>query len=291
MNIRKLYSFALMLVLVACSAPTAAPTPTSSPTATFAPSPTATSQPTQTALPTKTPQPAPTATRLPTFTPNPTLLAQSATLQAQIATTMAMLTATAESIQAVRQAQDDLLTKMRADGVITMKDVNTYPLANLDESWAQRDYLRWWPSGYKLSDFVVMTHIQYDSAQDFNASWEGGCGFAIRAKDASNYMLLYLLIGGVNERLIAMTSKGVQQIKPDWVLPNLPISKKTQGEADFAVVAEKDKITTYTNGVKTYTWKVKQTDAGDIGYTIVSGTNAGFGTSCKMTDTRLWKLE
>jgi hypothetical protein len=293
MNLRRLNSFALVLVLVACSAPAAAPAPTPSPTDTPLPALTATPQSTERPLPTKTTAPTltPTPTLASTSTPDPTAVAQIATLKAEIATTQAMLTATSDAINVTRQAQDDLLKQMRADGSITLKDVTSYPLADLDESWAQRNYLRWWPTGYKLSDFVIMTHIQWDSAQDFNASWEGGCGFVIRAKDQTNYLLLYLLIGGAYERLMVMTPKGVERFNPNWVLSGLAVSRKTQGEADFAIAAEKDKITTYTNGVKTYTWKVRQTDAGDIGYTIVSGTNTGFGTSCKMTHTRVWKLE
>ena len=107
---------------------------------------------------------------------------------------------------------------------------------------------------------------------------------------AETKVLIYL---GINKYagLWALTAKGPVPIARIWVLPNLKDSNKEKGEADFAVAAEGEKITVYLDGVKAFIFKAKQINTGDIGYALLSGTNAGFGTSCKMTKTRVWKLE
>ena len=251
------------------------------------PTSTATPQPTATATST------PTATLVPTATPKLTATMVAATQEARLATQQAGGTATAVSALATQQAEDLLWAQLEQDGSITYSKGSLYEIDDFEESWAQRSWYRWWWSGYRFSDFVVMTHIDWEIPEDA-AFGTGGCGFAFRIKDENNHLIIFLTPKG-SASLGAMTINGFQYQSFHWQNPDNPnfatIPQTTVGSADLIVVVEKEFVTAYINGEKIYQWYVALTDQGDVGYTIVSGTNKDFGISCKFTNTRIWGLE
>jgi len=61
-----------------------------------------------------------------------------------------------------------------------------------------------------------------------------------------------------------------------------------KGDAELMLVVYDKRVTLYVNGsriVSAYDGLVK---LGTLGFTISSGTNAGFGTRCQMTNVNLW---
>ncbi len=251
--------------------------------------PTSTSTPPPTATSTATP----TATLVPTATPNLTATMVAATQEARVATQQAGQTATAVSAQATQQAEDKLWAQLEQDGSITYSKGALYEIDDFEESWAQRSWYRWWWFGYRFSDFVIKTHIEWEIPED-SAFGAGGCGFAIRIKDDDNHLIIFLTPKG-SASLGAMSINGFQYQSFHWQNPDNPnyatVPLETTGSADLIVIAEKEFVTAYINGEKVYQWYVALTSQGDIGYTIVSGTNKDFGISCKFTDTRIWELE
>jgi hypothetical protein len=278
-------------VLTACGSSPANPgsTPTQDPAsiaASQAPTDTSTPEPTATATST------PTETPVPTATPNKTATAAAATQAARSATQQAAKTATAVSALATQQAVDAVWAQLAQDKTISYNQGTLYSPDDFEESWAQRNWYQWWWFDYTMSDFVIMTHIDWETA---DASFgNGGCGFAIRIKDNDNHLVVFLTPRGDAE-LGAMTVNGFQYQTVHWRNPDLPnyssITPPTSGGSDFMVVAEKEFVTAYVDGVKVYQWYVALTSPGDIGYTILSGTNKDFGTSCKFTNTQIWELE
>lgn len=277
--------------LTACGPKAPAATPTSdaitlgatqtalAPTATSTPEPTATA----TSTPTETP--------LPTETPNLAATSAASTQTARLETQQAVQTAEALSVEATQQAQDAFWAQMVADGTITMNQGEMYEIDDFEESWAQRNWYQWWWFGYSMADFVISTQIEWETAE---ASYgNGGCGFVLRLKDNDNHLVVFLAPRGDAE-LGAMTVNGYQTQSIRWKNPDLPnyagLTPPSSGSSDFTVVAEKEFVTAYIDGQRIYQWYVALTSPGDIGYTILSGTNKDFGTYCKFTNTTIWEL-
>ena len=285
-----LVTFLACVFLTACGSSTAAPatTLTQNPTslvASLASTSTSSPEPTSTAPST------PTETPLPTATPNQTATAEAASQLARSATQQAAQTATEASALATQQVEDAIWAKLVDDDLVNFNQGFRYSVDDFNESWAQRNWYKWWPFSYILSDFVIMTYIDWETAE---ASYgNGGCGFVFRIKDDNQHLVIFLTPKG-DAQFGSMNYKGFTYQTIHWKNPNLPIyssmTPPTSGSADFIVVAENDFITAYVDGIKIYQWYVALTTPGDMGYTILSGTNKDFGTSCKFSNTRVWEL-
>ena len=63
-----------------------------------------------------------------------------------------------------------------------------------------------------------------------------------------------------------------------------------EGEAEFVMAVQDQTITVYVNGVQAFSYTEPLYKPGVLTYSLVSGTNKGYGTRCKMTDVSLWAL-
>jgi hypothetical protein len=257
-----------------------------------APTEVALAQPTATIVPTSTPEPTntatstPTETPIPTATPNASGTAQAATMQAVVVTQHAEQTAAAAAAQQTQQAEEALWAKLVEDGYITVPKGRLHTVDDFEQSWAQRDWYQWWSFSYNLADFVIMTHIDWKSAPSDRTAY-GGCGFVIRIKDNNNHLLVLLDVDGSAE-LGQMTPAGYDYLTYGNPKPG---STEKEGSADFVVVAEGGRISAFVNGERAFREAVARTAAGDMGYTILSGTNKDYGTNWKFTITRVWELK
>ncbi len=251
-------------------------------TAQTALAPTSTSTP----LPTSTASPIPpTATSLPTVTPNLAATATAVTRQAEY-------TATSVAASATQQAEDASWAQLVKDGAVTYTQGELTAMEDLEDNWAQRLWYRYYTFELDMSNFVIMTHVEWKYPDDANLGG-GGCGFVFRLKDKDNH--LYLIISARSRTFIGlMTPRGVAGQKVLWEDPALlkysSVLPPTTGSADLWLVVEKDFVTSYVNGNKVARYYVAATNSGDIGYTILSATNNEPGTYCKFTNTRIWEL-
>jgi hypothetical protein len=67
----------------------------------------------------------------------------------------------------------------------------------------------------------------------------------------------------------------------------------SHGEVDFSMVAMRDKFHVFVDGayIATYYGRADDWLDGWIGYAVISGTNAGYGTRCEITNVELWEVE
>jgi len=130
---------------------------------------------------------------------------------------------------------------------------------------------------------VIITHID----MKFALTAAGGCGFVFRIKDSDNHLLVLLDVDGTSE-LGQMTPDGYDYLTYGNPKPG---STEKEGSADFVVVAEGGRISAFVNGERAFREAVARTNAGDMGYTILSGTNKDYGTYCWFTNTRVWELK
>lgn len=249
------FFLALVLVSLACSSATPEPQPTSTPQPTDTPAPTAT----KTATPTNTPRPSPTPR--PTKTPN-------------LAATQKY-----EGFNAETQKYFELGYLKSNEGKIEEIDDFYY-------EWAQLNWYSWWPLGRNVSDFYLSAHFAWESA--YRNADDSGCGivFAIQPNkehysvflDRTKIVFLDADSRYAYSRTVGKT-RGTGRVKFDM-----------PAEADFTLIVKGAYAYVLVDGelIGEYTLSQSRNLKGDIGLSILSGTNKDYGTKCEMTNIRLW---
>ena len=244
-------SLLVPFMIVACSA--AKPLPTATPTS---------------IPPTNTPEPSPTATSLPTDTPEPTIT---------------------PDVVATQKAKDfqDTLALFQQKGYIETTQGESIRIRDFKGEFNHLYYYyKWWYQDEvkgEFSKFVFSAHLEwssYSSTPDVS-----GCGIGFGIKENGDHYALFVdrehlvLARGKGERVALMgTAGGVKY-------PTIPIPAK----ADFVVAVMEDKVTVSVNGKITYyILSSDQNAQGRFAFSVLAGTNSGYGTRCEMTDIVFW---
>lgn len=227
--------------------------------ATAQPTPTGTPEPTstETVIPTNTPRPSPTPR--PTRTPN--------------------LAATQHAEELIGEVQ-----LYYEKGYLTTNNGRLTELDDFSHDWA---YL----GGYKplvfvilASDFFLSAHFKWDSA--FQNSNISGCGFIFALQPNNDHYVVFLDRTKVELRISThgfstrvKPIRGTEQVKFDY-----------PAEANFTLIVKGAYAYVLVNGevVSEYALLENRPLLGDLGLTVISGTNKDYGTRCEMTNLRLW---
>lgn len=218
---------------------------------------------TATAQVTNTATPQPTSTPIPTQTPN---LADT-------------------------QQVEDMAARVQTyvkDGFLPEGTGKFVALPDYENNWAQVEYYTWARTGFSPVNFVVEADLAWDSASSISNWDESGCGFAFRVNQADHehYMIFLSLDGHVRSNAYY---KGYFVNMGDGYYGKVDIP---QGKAHIALAVNGSNYAVYVNDklVKKYTGFKNQLTAGDLAYTLVSGTNKDFGTRCTWTNAVLWEV-
>lgn len=245
------FSFTSVIVIASLACGTT-PAP-----ATNTPAPTET----DTAVPTRTATPSPTATLRPTRTPNLAATARAEELQNEVASYLER-------------------------GYISTDQGRFRELDDYVNEWAQLGWYNWLPIGRTEGDFFLSAHFAWTSA--IESSNTAGCGFIFSLQENGDHYAVFL-DRSIVFFLITDRSRGFSR-------PVSPI--RGSGRVDFDYPAE----AAFTLSVKGNTAYILVDDnfvgqyglarsrpiAGDLGLTVLSGTNRDFGTRCEMTNLHLW---
>lgn len=246
-----IYFFTVLVILVSFACSTLSPTPVP----THTPQPTAT----QTSVPTLTQTP--TATPRPTFTPN-------------IAATARM-----DELQAEAQRFFDL-------GYLDSTEGRFREFDDFSFEWAQLGFYRRFLLGTSVRNFYISAHFAWESAYQ-NADISG-CGIAFASQEDGEHYAVFLDRARVlfvdadnrynGSRLIGPT-RGHGRVQ--FSLP---------AEADFTLIVNDAYAYVLVDGdvVGEYTLSQSRRLHGDIGLTVLSGTNKDYGTRCEMTNIHAW---
>jgi hypothetical protein len=250
-NLKPFLPFILVLILISVACSTSATPPTSTST----PEPTATN----TATPTNTPRPSPTPR--PTQTPN--------------------LTATqrTEEYSAEAQAYFDLGYLATADGKFIEYD-------DFTEDWAKIDYYQWRTMNEKVTDFFMSAHFEWVSA--IQNSNEAGCGFVFSIQQNHDHYAVFLDRTNI---VFLMSDKNLgysRDVKTTRGTGRVKFGNPSQ--ADFTLIVKDAYAYVLVDGevVGEYTLAQSRPLRGNLGLSVLSGTNRDYGTRCEMTDLRLW---
>jgi len=246
----------LVLVMgtaVACKMPAALATPT------------ATAIPTATASPTPTPRPKPASTFTPTIWIPPTRTPNA--------------TATAEYNNMFTIVND-----FYKQGYIPVLNGTYYPMDSYLNTWAEIGWYSWHVAVSSAVDFILTAHMAWDSAS--KTPNESGCGITFHEQpDKEHYVIFVLSTGNIQ---FGMSTDRYHNI--GYYPYGQPATK---GEVDFSMIAVGNKFDFFVNNrhINTYTGFQNKMLDGELGFTVLSGTNAGFGTKCEITRDYLWKIQ
>jgi hypothetical protein len=212
--------------------------------------------PTLTSTFTLTPTSTSTPTVTPTFTPTPNLIA----------------TQQVEAFLPLVQAYFD-------QGLITTTDGIYRRLDDHVDSLAIEDNYRWYKMGLDIRNFIIKSHITLTTAN--NPSPKSGCGIAFRVLgDFANVVFL-----AQDGNAYYMTNNEVFYNQYYGKVAN-------PAEFDIVLVTKEKKLTLFVNEKEALTYETfLETYVGDIGLTVMSGSDKGFGTRCEFKDNELWVIE
>lgn len=256
-----LFLFFVLITLLLISCAQAQPIPTS----------TSTLQPSATA----------TITRPPSFTPRPTQTPY--------------LTGTARAILAKTETQI-YFDKWKEEtqryydlGYLTSIDGSYRKYANFSEEWAQLRWYRWWPLNDVARNFYMSAHFKWSSA--YRNADVSGCGFAFAIQENGDHFAVFLDRAKIRflsadqstytHRLGVTRGTGVVNF-------NNPADQPA--EANFTVIVRDTYVYVLVDDevVGEYSLPQSRLLQGNLGLTLLSGTNKDFGTRCEMTNVRAW---
>ena len=250
------FSLIVCMALLVSGCATAAPV--STPTNTPQPTATQTSVPTSTLTPTRTPRP--------TSTPNMTA------------------TRNAEEFQAEIQSYVD-------QGYLETTEGSVEEVGMFVRSFAQLDWYSWDSLGVNVAEFLLSGHFEWSSA--YRSAAESGCGFVFAIQDDGSHYAVFLdrsrivfldydTSYGTYSRYVGLT-RGTGKVKFDNPFDHAV-------EADFALIV--NDTTTYVlvdnELAGQYSLAQSRILKGDLGLTVLSGTNKDFGTRCVISNIHLW---
>jgi hypothetical protein len=230
----------------------------------------ATSQP---PTPTNTPEPTATVTISPTKTPRPSSTPRP-TKTPDLAATQR-----AEELNAEVQTYYD-------EGYVSTTGGEFTELDDFSYEWAQIGWYQWMPLERPASDFFLSAHFEWDSASKTpNTS---GCGFIFGLQPNKDHYAAFLdrarVVFLITDTKLGFSkdvrpTRGTGRVKFDY-----------PAEADFTLIVKGNYAYVLVDGkiVGEYTLAQSRPSRGDLGLTVLSGTNKGYGTRCEMTNLHLW---
>lgn len=250
-----LLRFILMFVLVLSACNSTAPEPTPTPEPTDTPVPTATI----TATPTNTPRPSPTPR--PTKTPN-------------LAATQRI-----EAFNAETQKYYEL-------GYLTTNNGTIREMDDFSYEWAQLGWYSWFSKRLYVSDFYISAHFAWESA--YRNADESGCGIVFAIQPNKEHYSVFL----DRTKIVFLDADNRYSYSRDVGRTRGTGSVRFDmpAEADFTLIVKGAYAYILVDGelIGEYTLSQSRNLRGDIGLSVLSGTNKDYGTKCKMTNIRAW---
>jgi hypothetical protein len=180
----------------------------------------------------------------------------------------------------------EVVDRLRAEGVLTSSEGSFTQLMPFDESWAQLNWYSYFRTGLAPTDFVLRASASWDSASDRADWWNSGCGLVFRESNVDNHYIVHLGLDG-NAYLARFRNGVPAQLGYSYYGPlDVPA-----GSASIMLVVQGNQFTFYVNDEQVLQRQDSAHPNGNLAYTLVSGTNKGFGTRCQLNDVQLWTLD
>ncbi|MGZ9234867.1 MAG: hypothetical protein ACXW4E_05020 [Anaerolineales bacterium] len=244
-----LFILVFILISIACATTQPIPTGTSEPTSTL------------TAVPTATQTPRPSPTPRPTWTPD---------------------------IVAPRHIEE-LIAEVQVyyeKGYLTTSDGTFAELDDFSYDWADLGRYQLFLLPVSASDFFLSAHFKWNSALENSDT--AGCGFIFGLQPNNDHYAVFLDRAKIYFRVTNPALGYSSNVEPNRVTGKVQFDYPA--EANFTLIVKGGYAYVLVNGevVSEYTLLSGRPLRGDLGLSVLSGTNKEYGTRCEMTDLRLW---
>ena len=222
---------------------------------------------------TSTPEPTLTHTKVPTSTPRPSSTPEP-TQTPDLAATQR-----ADELNAEVQSYFDKGYLPTANG--RFKELNDFSY-----DWAQLGWYNWLPLEESASDFFLSGHFKWNSA--FQNSDISGCGFLFSIQENSDHYAVFLDRSKVFFLITDRRQGFSRPVTPTRGTGRVKFAYPA--EADFTLIVKDHSAYVLVDGeqVGEYTLAQSRPVHGNLGLTVLSGTNRDYGTRCEMTNLHLW---
>jgi hypothetical protein len=177
-------------------------------------------------------------------------------------------------------------------GFLPYQNGQLYLLDDFSKTNLSGDIYDFTSTGQQSQDFALWADIELDSTGSPVYPNFTGCGFAYRVQSNSDGYIAFLTndavrIGacrnGLRQCELFGTTHGTGEV-------NVPNHTKTQ----FSLAVNKDRASVLVDGILVGQYTLfagKLTGMGDLYYGTASNINAGYWTSCQISNVRLWESE
>jgi predicted small lipoprotein YifL len=226
-----------------------------------------------------------------------------------VAATSAAATAKAESLNATRtvmaskkstataavqatatayaQSFMEVIQGLYDDGKIATTEGELIRLEDFERSEAQINYFFPEPLNYTANNFVFSSKLSY-AIDGKSPNWfSSGCGFMYGLQETGGQGV-FVYVGG-DGFLHAL--EGYKSSWPRVLMKKWGKGSEFKGEADLMIVQSNLTSYAYVNGKLVGEFYTRFYKPGDLGQTMISGSNKGFGVRCSWTDSNLYLLE
>jgi len=192
------------------------------------------------------------------------------------------------------QNYDDIFSdvqKYKNEGVIPSTDGQYSVLDNYADTIAKRGFLHYkWLGDVTVMNFVYKSHVKWSTAgETYDTS---GCGVVFAVQPSGDHHDHYGVVLD-KSRIYFSSSHAGQYHDLGKTRGTGKLNFGNPAEADFTLIVYDYRAFVYVDSefIGEYTLSKDQELYGNFGYGIISGTNHGYGTSCVITNSRLWKLK
>jgi len=172
-------------------------------------------------------------------------------------------------------------------GYIPTAEGKIEAVRDFNQSWAQIGWYTWFSAGKRAKNFIYSGHFKWSS--DSETPNKSGCGFLFATNDNESHYAVFIDTAEITfRRADGNTYRGPVGLTRGSKNLNF---KEPPYETDFTIIVYDYYAYILLDGElkAEYTLAKSQKLDGYLAYAILSGTNAGYGTKCKITDGRLWQ--
>ncbi len=194
---------------------------------------------------------------------------------------------TAQAVSATAAAQPilDRVLDLVSAGELSRSDGRYHALDDFDQSWAQINWYQWWYTQRSPSSFVLRANASWESASDTANWWNSGCGFVFREDGVDNHYVVHMGLDGWAYLARVLRGSPKQLGEGYYGAVDVP-----SGSASLMLVVDGSDISFFVNDRRVLRRVDTALTEGELALTLLSGTNRGYGTRCRMTEIELWEL-